>query len=61
MNSAKFYTYALHFFLLMPFLMYIGYKGKNTPSVFFQLLLGIACIGFLYHGFNLYDKHTMRT
>ena len=55
MDSTQLYVYALHFFILMPLLIYIGYRGKNTPSFFFQLLLGIGFVGFLYHGFKLYD------
>jgi hypothetical protein len=48
------YIYALHFFILMPLLLYIGARGSATPAFLFHVLFGVGLVGFLYHGFKLY-------
>ena len=54
MESSHVYIYAVHFFLFMPLLIYIGIRGPQTPPAFFQILIGIGILGMLYHGFKLY-------
>ena len=43
-----------HIFIIAPLLIYIGWKGKNTNSFYFELLLmlGFASVG--YHGYYLF-------
>jgi Na+-transporting methylmalonyl-CoA/oxaloacetate decarboxylase beta subunit len=43
----------IHLFIVGPLLIYIGYKGKEAPRLYFELLLmlGFASIG--YHGMYL--------
>jgi len=43
----------IHFLIIGPLLVYIGYRGLETPRKFFEilLLLGMAAIG--YHGYYL--------
>ena len=43
----------IHFLIIGPLLVYIGFQGLETPRKFFEILLmlGIAAIG--YHGYYL--------
>ena len=46
----------IHFLIIGPLLVYIGYQGLETSRKFFEilLLLGMAAIG--YHGYYLIEK-----
>ena len=46
------YVYWLHL-LILPLFVYIGVKKGTTPAVLFNIVLGIAIIGILYHVFKL--------
>jgi hypothetical protein len=43
----------IHILLVGPLLIYIGYNNKNTPRLYYELLLmlGFAAIG--YHGYYM--------
>ena len=42
--------YALHIFLIVPLLVYMGYKRKQTSIMAFNLLLVLAAFTAVYHG-----------
>ena len=46
----------IHFLIIGPLLVYIGYQGLETSRKFFEilLLLGMAAIG--YHGYYLIEQ-----
>lgn len=46
------WVHALHFLLVGPLLVYVGYNGQETPRVYYEamLLLGFAALG--YHAMN---------
>ena len=46
----------IHFLIIGPLLVYIGYQGLETTRKYFEmlLLLGMAAIG--YHGYYLIEK-----
>jgi hypothetical protein len=46
----------IHFLIIGPLLVYIGYKGLETTRKYFEmlLLLGMAAIG--YHGYYLIEQ-----
>ena len=52
-NPTSAWVNYIHIFLVGPLLIYIGYKGKDTPRKYFEylLMLGFAAIG--YHGYYL--------
>lgn len=55
MENLNYYTYILHFFIIMPFLLYIGIYKCKIPNYIFNILIGISIIGFLYHGFKIFN------
>lgn len=42
--------YALHIFLIVPLLVYMGYKRNKTSIMAFNLLLVLAAFTAVYHG-----------
>jgi len=51
----------IHIALIGPLLVYIGYFGKETARLYFELLLmsGFAVVG--YHGYYLVQDFTAKT
>jgi hypothetical protein len=52
----------MHVLLIGPLLTYIGFKGKNTPQIFYGALLGLTLlIGFLVRtpGFKLNYRNSI--
>jgi len=46
------YVYWLHL-IILPLLVYVGVKKGTTPSVVFNIVLGVAIVGIIYHVFKL--------
>lgn len=46
-----------HILIIAPFLIYIGYKGENTPEFMFWILAGFAVLVFLYHAPKMVQKY----
>ena len=46
------YIYWLHL-IILPLFVYIGVKKSTTPTFVFNIVLGIAIVGILYHIFKL--------
>lgn len=46
------YIYWLHL-IILPLFVYIGVKKSTTPTIVFNIVLGIAIVGILYHIFKL--------
>jgi hypothetical protein len=44
------------YFFIIPFLFYIGYKGRQTPVSMFKLLMILSTIAFTYHGTQLFSQ-----
>ena len=55
MDITRFYVYALHALIIMPFLLYIAIYQCKIPKFVYGILAGIAIIGLLYHGFKMID------
>lgn len=49
-----------HFFLVAPFLLYIGYAQNymhtKPPRMIFDILIIVAIIVFAYHGYRIVQK-----
>jgi hypothetical protein len=45
--------YALHLFIIVPLLLYVGIKRNNTPKEAFYLIVVLAAFTTVYHGFRL--------
>ena len=50
--AAASYIYWLHL-IILPLFVYIGVKKGSTPDILFNIVLGIAIIGIMYHVFKL--------
>jgi len=48
-----FVIYLLHIAFIAPFIYYIGYRGKDTPSKYFDMLIPLAAFTVLYHVYRL--------
>jgi hypothetical protein len=48
---------AAHILLVAPLLFYVGYyKGYGVPTWTYDLLVVLALIIVLYHGYRIYEK-----
>jgi len=45
----------IHFFLVGPLLIYIGFKKEKTNRLYFELLLMLAFASIGYHGYYLFQ------
>ena len=52
-GSSSLWINMIHVFYVAPLMLYIGYRGKDTPRSAYELLalLGFAALG--YHTYNL--------
>ena len=51
-NISPKYVYWLHL-IILPLLVYVGVKKGTTPPVVFNIVLGVAIVGIIYHVFKL--------
>lgn len=51
-NLAPFWIHVMHFLIIGPLLVHIGYNGRETKRIYYEmmLLLGFASLG--YHSMN---------
>ena len=47
-------VYQFHALVIVPILLYIGYKGKKVDERWYGVLLGLGGIAGLYHGTRLF-------
>lgn len=47
-------VYLFHVTVMMPLLIYIGVRGKESDPRAFGALLGVSVLGFIYHLFRLF-------
>ncbi len=52
-GSSALWISALHFVYVGPLLMYIGYRGKDTPRYAYELLALFAFAALGYHTYHL--------
>jgi hypothetical protein len=45
--------FAMHLLVIVPFLLYIGFKSTKTPKQAFIILIVLAIFTAMYHGFRL--------
>lgn len=48
------YVYLFHLICILPLLLFVGIQKSKSPEWAFSVLLGLAIIGFFYHGFKLF-------
>jgi hypothetical protein len=46
-------VYAFHALAVVPLLLYVGIKGKDTPEGVYGAVIGLASIAGIYHGYRL--------
>ena len=44
-----------HIFFVAPLFLYVGWEGPNTPSAVYSLLLWLAPIVLIYHGYRAWQ------
>lgn len=49
--------FAVHGLLFASLLLYVGWKGQETPNTFFSLLLAVGIAAFGYHLVRLLQKN----
>ncbi len=45
-----------HIFLIVPFFLYVAFQRASTPVPVYYVLMGLALILFLYHGYKAYVR-----
>lgn len=56
-NQEKMYlrkVYLFHSIIIAPIMIYIGIRGKKTPSELFGLLGGLGGMASIYHSYRIY-------
>lgn len=47
-------VYLFHSIAVVPLLLYVGFKGQETPPGMFGAVLGLGALAGMYHGFRLF-------
>ena len=49
-------VYLFHVVVIAGILLYLGIKGRKSPSLIYYIMIVLGAIATLYHGYSLYNE-----